>query len=144
MDWQESKISNCINDGNSGCPFSNKCSGLSYWAWVGKMAYAGGRGIEFDTHTSVKAKPAYPPAMKKSDIYRPASDVVDSEMINPSITPHDQAVRWKNRSPVLSAQWIDERSQWRTNNHEQTCMPCIEATQDRGDNSRRPTRSSRS
>lgn len=69
-----------------------------------KVAYAGGRGIEFDTHTSVIAKPTYPHAMKKRDMYRPASDMVDSAMTKPSMTPHHQAAMWKKRSPVLSAQ----------------------------------------
>ena len=36
-------------------------------------------------------------------MYRPASDMVDSAMMKPIMTPHHQAAIWKNRSPVLSA-----------------------------------------
>ena len=89
--------------------------------------YAGGRGTEFATHTAVIAKPCttqlfackvdgtrhlptYPQAIRKSETYLAAIDIVDKDITKPRMTPHHQTARWKNRSPVLSTSQCIKRS----------------------------------
>lgn len=73
--------------------------------------------------------------MRNIDTYRPPTDVVHKEMMNPRITNHHHPATCKYRSPVLSGMHLSAEE---IAGDHLTCVPGIYAAHNRGEKPRRP------
>lgn len=79
--------------------------------------------------------------MKNMEAYRPATDIVEVAMMNPTMTDKNQVLMWKKRSPVRSRQSSEVSRgllrQKERRKREFTRMPSIDTTDDSSKDPRR-------